>query len=165
MYKKALELNPGSDEALGSLVRLCEETGRPQLAREYEGRKERLRSGTCNLLTVNNYRSMKEILDRRGVRLVCVQYPMRRVAFLKQIFSDGKGVVFVDNEQVFKEAVKKDGFEAYFRDSFGGDFGHCTEKGNRLLAGNIARVILREIPRFNGRPAAQEGQAVAVSRP
>jgi len=31
------------------------------------------------------------------------------------------------------------------RDMFGGDFGHCTQKGNKLLAGNIADVILKEV--------------------
>jgi len=28
---------------------------------------------------------------------------------------------------------------------FGGDFGHCTHKGNRLLAENIANVIFKEV--------------------
>jgi hypothetical protein len=28
---------------------------------------------------------------------------------------------------------------------FAGDFGHCTDKGNRLLAENIATVILKEV--------------------
>jgi hypothetical protein len=28
---------------------------------------------------------------------------------------------------------------------FGGDFGHCTPKGNMLLAQNIADVILGEV--------------------
>jgi hypothetical protein len=28
---------------------------------------------------------------------------------------------------------------------FAGDFGHCTVKGNTLLAQNIADVILREV--------------------
>jgi lysophospholipase L1-like esterase len=27
----------------------------------------------------------------------------------------------------------------------GGDFGHCTPKGNRLLAENIAQTILKEV--------------------
>jgi hypothetical protein len=30
-------------------------------------------------------------------------------------------------------------------DMFGGDFGHCTEKGNQLLAQNIADTILKEV--------------------
>jgi len=28
---------------------------------------------------------------------------------------------------------------------FGGDFGHCTDKGNKLLANNIAGAVLKEI--------------------
>jgi hypothetical protein len=27
---------------------------------------------------------------------------------------------------------------------FGGDFGHCTDRGNRLLAENIADTIVKE---------------------
>jgi len=52
---------------------------------------------------------------------------------------------FVDNEQVFKEAVKKAGYKEYFKDMFAGDFGHCTQKGNELLAQNIADVILKDV--------------------
>jgi hypothetical protein len=33
----------------------------------------------------------------------------------------------------------------YFVDMSGGDFGHCAPKGNRLLAENIANVILKEV--------------------
>jgi hypothetical protein len=55
-----------------------------------------------------------------------------------------EGVIFVDNERVFKEALKKGEYRDYFSDTFAGDFGHCTEKGNRLLAENIANVILKE---------------------
>jgi len=51
----------------------------------------------------------------------------------------------VDNERIFKETVSNDGYEAYFKDAFAGDFGHCTEKGNRLLAENIANTIIKEV--------------------
>jgi len=51
----------------------------------------------------------------------------------------------VDNEQVFKNAVKKSSLQEYFVDMFGGDFGHCTDKGNKLLAENIANVVAREV--------------------
>jgi NH3-dependent NAD+ synthetase len=33
----------------------------------------------------------------------------------------------------------------FMNDIFGGDFGHCTPKGNRLLAKNIAQAILKNI--------------------
>jgi len=84
-------------------------------------------------------------LDKRGIKLVCVQYPMRNVELLKIIFEPGQGIIFVDNESIFKEAVNKSSYNEYFRDISGGDFGHCTAKGNRLLAGNIASVILKEV--------------------
>ena len=56
-----------------------------------------------------------------------------------------KGVIFVDNERVFQEALKQGSYQEYFRDMFAGDFGHCTQKGNMLLAQNIADVILKEV--------------------
>jgi hypothetical protein len=37
-------------------------------------------------------------------------------------------------------------YSGLFMDSFAGDFGHCTRIGNRLIAGNLAEVILKEIP-------------------
>jgi hypothetical protein len=48
----------------------------------------------------------------------------------------------VDNKKVFKEAVNKSNYGDYFIDILGGNAGHCTNKGNKLLAENIARVIL-----------------------
>lgn len=95
--------------------------------------------------TINNYHRLWQILKEQGTRLVCVQYPMRSVLPLKQIFPNPEGIIFVDNEAVFKNAVDKENYQAYFRDMFGGDFGHCTAKGNQLLAENIARVITKEI--------------------
>jgi len=54
-------------------------------------------------------------------------------------------VIFVDNERIFKDAIGKKGYNKYFTDMFGGDFGHCTQKGNKLLAENIANAILKEV--------------------
>jgi hypothetical protein len=42
-------------------------------------------------------------------------------------------------------AALEESYQGYFRDMFGGDFGHCTPKGNRLLAKNIAQEILKNI--------------------
>jgi lysophospholipase L1-like esterase len=71
---------------------------------------------------------------------------MRNLEPLKKIFQGNReGIIFVDNERIFKDALKQGIYWNYFRDTFGGDFGHCTEKGNRLLAENIANVILKEV--------------------
>ncbi len=145
LFKKAIEINPKNERVLGSIVSLYEEMGKPELAKEYTEKTNRLRSAYFAPVAEDNYRKLKEILDRKGIKLVCVQYPMRNVAHLKKIFEKERGVIFVDNKGVFMEALKKAGYKEYFRDMFAGDFGHCTQKGNMLLAQNIAAVILREV--------------------
>jgi hypothetical protein len=45
---------------------------------------------------------------------------------------------------VFKAALKTSSYKEYFMDMFEGDFGHCTRKGNKLLAENIAEVLIKE---------------------
>ncbi|OGX16120.1 MAG: hypothetical protein A2166_00050 [Omnitrophica WOR_2 bacterium RBG_13_41_10] len=94
--------------------------------------------------TKRRYRKLRDIVLARGITLVCVQYPRRRLQPLKDILGSKKLIIFVDNEKIFNEAVAKGRYEDYFTDRFAGDFGHCTEKGNRLLAENIAEALLRE---------------------
>jgi len=96
-------------------------------------------------VTIRNYKKIKEILDKKKIKLVCMQYPMRSIKPLKEIFEGEKNIIFVDNEWVFKRAVRKGCYKDYFRDMWAGDFGHCTDKGNKLLAENIANVIAREV--------------------
>jgi tetratricopeptide (TPR) repeat protein len=147
--KKSIDLNPAGSDArvLGALLMISEEMGKPELAREYAemAYRKRMMPSQYGSIAVDNYHKLKEILDKKRVRLVCAQYPMRDVKSLEEIFKKDEGVIFVDNESVFKEAVRKDGYKEYFEDLFAGDFGHCTQKGNMLLAQNIADVILREI--------------------
>ncbi len=145
VLKTAIESNPKNDNAYAALSFLYEKTGRTELAKECAGKLKKV-TARCLPATVSNYLRLKEILDRRGVRLACVQYPMRSIEPLKDIFRGREGsVIFIDNEKVFKEAVGRDGYKAYFLDMFGGNFGHCTNKGNRLLAENIAQALLKEV--------------------
>ena len=97
-------------------------------------------------MTAKNYHHLKAMADQRGVKLVCVQYPMRSLEPLRRVCQGrDEGIIFVDNEEVFKQAVVRESLQEYFRDMFAGDFGHCTDKGNALLAGNIADVLAREV--------------------
>jgi len=146
LFKKALELNPESYWICAALEILYKEMGNLELAREYGKRVKELRLSYYNAITISNYHKLKAILDKRGITYVCVQYPMRSIEPLKQIFqNNAQGIIFVDNENVFKYALKKTSYQEYFTDMFGGDFGHCTDKGNRLLAENIANSILKEV--------------------
>ena len=144
VFKKAVKLMPDYDRVFKALAVFYEATGRSRLIEEYDRKKLRLRYYTQD--TVNNYRKLKKILDKRKIKLICVQYPMRDIEPLKKIFQgEDKGIIFIDNEKIFKDVLKKVSHGEYFIDMFGGDFGHCTPKGNRLLAENIANVILKEI--------------------
>jgi len=90
----------------------------------------------------------EEVLEAKK-KLVCVQYPVRSIVPLKDMLQGYQGIIFVDNEKIFKDALSRDGYDYYFYDHFGGDFGHATKQGNKLLAENIADAILKEV--FKGR--------------
>lgn len=97
-----------------------------------------------NTEAVNNYRKLKEIVLARNIKLVAMQYPVRKVKTLKNLIGTDN-VIFVDNEKNFKDALKEGKYDDYFIDKLGGDFGHATSKGNYLIASNVANVIIEEI--------------------
>jgi tetratricopeptide (TPR) repeat protein len=141
-YKRAIELNPQFDRLYGALAKFYKEQGSSSLASKYSDKMIRSTSIYYEPRVRKNYRKLKNILFERGVKLVCVQYPMRSVYPLKEVFESKKNIVFVDNEKSFKIKVAKHGYNKYFIDSFGGNFGHCTTVGNRLLAENVAKAIV-----------------------
>jgi len=143
-FKEAIDINSDNDRACNGLARLYVDTGRKEFAQDYLRKTNRIWE-KCLPQLISNYLKIKEILDKRKIKLICVQYPLRRVEPLKNIFEGQKGVITVDNNEIFKEAVEMKGYREYFIDKFAGDFGHCTEKGNRLLAENIADTISKEV--------------------
>lgn len=94
------------------------------------------------------YGKLKNIVFGRNLKLVCVQYPRCKVKPLMDMLEPNDGIVFVYNEKRFNEGVAREGYDAYFIDHcypLSPDFGHCTYKGNRLLAENIADAILSSL--------------------
>lgn len=89
----------------------------------------------------SEYREMAEKILSRKLALFSMQYPARRVAPLKASLAGLDGVRFVDNEAVFKEALKKSPFTDLFLDQYGGDFGHLTPKGVALLVEHLAAEV------------------------
>ncbi len=144
MFKKAIKAGLENENLYRGLVVFSEEIGEYDVAKEYSKILTEMGLIRYRTVTLDNYRKLKEILDKRMIKLVCAQYPMRSIEPLMRVFRKQKDVIFVDNERIFKEAVKKPGYKEYFRDMFAGDFGHCTPKGNKLLAENIAKVILEK---------------------
>lgn len=144
-FKKAAELNPLNDKAYGALFVVYQKTGRQALADEYSGKLDGIRAGYFKPVTADNYRRVRDILLSKGIKMVCVQYPMRPVSSLEKMLGHDKRVFFVDNQMAFREMVNSGGYGSVFVDMVGGDFGHCTKKGNRLLAENIADVIVNKV--------------------
>ncbi len=147
LFKKAIELAPDNELLYGRLALISSELGDQELFNKYSVKANHLKDGYYNSTTANNYHMLKKILDRRRIRLVCAQYPMQNIESLKKIFEkEARGnIIFVDNERIFKDAIRKEGYKEYFVDMFAGDFGHCTVKGNELLARNIANAILKKV--------------------
>jgi len=146
LFKKAVELNPQNDRILVALKLLYEKMGNIRLAKEYEKKAAALGFNHYPATAAANYRSLRATLAKRGIVYVCMQYPMRNIGPLKQIFqSQAEGIAFIDNEKIFKDAIKQGSYGEYFKDIFGGDFGHCTDKGNKLIAQNLSDVILDEL--------------------
>jgi tetratricopeptide (TPR) repeat protein len=146
LFERVIELNPRDSSAYGLLGHCYRELGQRKKSEECFRTASALRSEYYNPVTRRNYERLREIVSRRGITLVCAQYPLRNVEPLKQMFADTRGIIFVDNEAVFRDALKNGRYEDYFTDTFAGDFGHCTPRGNRLLAENLATAVLRDRP-------------------
>jgi tetratricopeptide (TPR) repeat protein len=107
------------------------------------------KSGVLPVITENytetgaaaNFKKIQKTIRSKGLMCVFVQYPMRDIEPLKKLFSSDKGTIFVDNSQSFRKAVAQGSYEAYFVDHDGGNYGHSTARGYRLLAENIAHSI------------------------
>lgn len=100
--------------------------------------------GAYDLVVSGNYLALKKMLDARNITLLAMQYPTRSLAPLKYVFAEQTGVYFVSNEGL-KQLAVRDGYEKYFTDLYAGDFGHCTDAGNAIMAANAAEVILRQV--------------------
>ena len=138
MFKKALAINP-KDEHTRHFLLICS-----QQNRKNDFNIEDRRSSYYLPSTIINYRKLRDILMKRGIALICVEYPMRDMEELKSIIGEHKNVYLVDNEKSFKEAVEREGYETYFIDRFGKDSGHMTAKGKGLLARNITDLLFKE---------------------
>ena len=94
-----------------------------------------------------HYQRLYKKLNEEGIKYIAMQYPTLDINELKNMFEGDKDIIFISNEENFKKALKKGKYEDYFIDKFADDFGfgHCTPKGNRLIAENVADIILKEL--------------------
>lgn len=136
-----------SEGALYQLIGNCfMERGQVQTADAYFQQEQQLRQAAVNPVTRENYRQVLETLNAQNMLVLVAQYPARSytdLAATLEGLNAADGVIRVDNEKIFKDALAAGRYEDFFIDRFAGDFGHCTTKGNHLLAQNIASAILK----------------------
>ena len=114
-------------------------------------------------ITQYHYQQLYDVLKKRGIKYVAMQYPTLSVDTLKGIFRGYEDIIFVSNEDNFKKALGNAKYEDYFLDNvenftiygenpnfiFRGNYGHTTLKGTDLIAENLANVILKELRIIN----------------
>ena len=144
ILRRVIARNPFCCKPYGFLAQCYLKLGRPELAKEYFTKAEKVRRTYYQPMTRKNFLALKKITDEHDIQLVCVQYPLRDVESLKKMLAFDPQIIFVDNERSFIQAVKREGYEEYFTDIFAWDFGHCTDKGNHLLAQNVAQAIVQQ---------------------
>ena len=155
MYRRSLEKMPDVPWLYDGLSGYLRSTGHEQEAEAARLKAHELRMATYNPRTLRNYTLLAEFCRERGVQLVAMQYPTLGLEPLKKLLEGREGVLFVDNERSFLDATASEGTSAYFDDMFGGSFGHCTSKGNLLIARNIADVIMPVLEALPGGRIAQ----------
>jgi tetratricopeptide (TPR) repeat protein len=141
---QARQLNGWDHTTIILLAEVCEKQGKTAAAQVYrnEAVVQQKRMDQYLPVTVHNYNRIVDAVRASGARMVVMQYPVRRLEPLRAIFSADSGIVFVENRTSFISALAKEGFARYFSDNFAGDFGHCTAHGNRLIARNLAGILL-----------------------
>jgi len=146
LAQRALEHAPRADSrrrsAFHAQLALAHQlAGSPDEAAHHRARSRSLQHANADTGTGENYRRLSETLGENGIILVAAQYPGRDVASLERMLVGVPGLILVDNESPFREAMGNGSYYDYFIDNFAGDIGHLNEQGRRIVARNTAKAI------------------------
>ncbi|MCR4662418.1 MAG: hypothetical protein K5622_00840, partial [Endomicrobiaceae bacterium] len=115
-----------------------------QKAKEYfiKAEEERLLFPDINMYTV--YKLIVKKLIDNNIKVICMQYPVRNILPLQQQLKNEpyyNELTFISNEKIFKDTLMNKDYDELFYDQFAGDFGHCTNLGNTMIAKNIVNTL------------------------
>ena len=158
MIKKSIEIDPNHDFSYKQLRRIY---NRQDIS--YKEIEKLFRENNYSFyinntsgyeITQHNYKQLYNILEKRSIKYIAMQYPTLSVDVLKSMFNENENIIFVSNEENFKNALENARYEDYFSDSFArrgsdflfkGNWGHTRLKGDILIAENVANDILEEL--------------------
>lgn len=97
-----------------------------------------------NERTYGLYKLIIKKLTDNNIKVICMQYPVRSIEPLKQMLKNERyygQIEFLSNEESFKNLLKIKKYDDIFADQFAGDFGHCLDSGNILIAENVVESL------------------------
>jgi tetratricopeptide (TPR) repeat protein len=99
-----------------------------------------------NAFTQTNYLAMADMIRERGIRHVAMQYPTLPVETLRATLRHRADIVYVDDGEVFRDALDHEPYDDLFTDRFAGGFGHMTEHGHNLLVDQLLDALEPLLP-------------------
>ena len=149
LLKSAVKNNPQNQNYHNMLILLYKEKGKSKLTKIHKEKARQIYQNGYGSVTELNLNKIAEITLKKGIVLVCMQYPLQPIEPLKQLFKNKKNIIFIDNQQIFKQALNEFSYNELFADIWGGNFGHGTKKGNEIIANNIADTLWDYILKAN----------------
>ena len=161
-YREYLKSWPDNPMILNRLVKTFLRQGR---SREYI--RKYLKNAGLSLsaaedrykwdITQYHYKKLYEKLKQENIAYIAMQYPTMPVNLIESIFEGESGVVFISNEENFKEALSRYDREEIFTDRFaatrpapyGGELGHLTLLGEKLIAKKVFEYLDSAKPWLN----------------
>ena len=141
LYAKAEDKNK---EFIVDFLKTCfDKVGRQNKIIYYYDLVEKIYNKGINPVTQENYKKIIEILQKKNIKMIFMQYPTVDAEELEEILipiSENKSFILIDNKKIFKELLKNNSYKVYFSDDYGG---HCTALGNKLIAQDLAKQILK----------------------
>lgn len=95
--------------------------------------------------SLSNYKKLVTICEQKNIKLIVMSYPTLPVFPYKLFFKKFNNIYYVDNQEIFEKELKNNLYFNIFKDSFAGNFGHCTDYGNKLISENLANTIKKII--------------------
>lgn len=90
---------------------------------------------------LSNYKKLAIICKQKDIKLIIMSYPTLPVFPYKILFKDFDNIAYVNNQEIFEKELNKKPYFDIFKDSFAGNFGHCTEFGNKLISNNLTDTL------------------------
>lgn len=154
LLERAAREHPRDDKLAGALATAYLRAGRaPEASRWYEA-AARIRRERPPDAQNEDFLRVREAALGRGIKILFVQYPGRELDTLVKLAGGEGEASFLGTRELFREAAARLGYEALFSDMDGGDFGHLTRIGHRLMAERLADEVAR-LARAPGAVAAR----------